>query len=161
MFLKGDIALIIGDNVSGKTTFAKYLASTKDINFIYIDFIHTPYSELDELYEKNKNITKTILFDNFIEMRNNARRMNLFKHNKNFTLIFVMNYLSDAYIKLCDIIYFAKNNLYVDIYFSKISKYYNDKNNFINKMNILRDYGFLCIDKDNKVKFEEELIKLD
>ena len=39
MFLRGDIVSIVGMHNTGKTTFAKYLASTLDKNFIYIDFI--------------------------------------------------------------------------------------------------------------------------
>jgi len=163
MILHGDIVSIIGINDSGKTTFAKYLASTLDKNFIYIDFIHTPYDELDDIYNKNKNINSVIIFDSYINMTNNMRRMNLFKHNKKFTIIFVLNYIERNIIKMSDSIYFAKNTdtYIIDSYYDVISKYYSNKNLFIQNMNKLRKYGFLCIDKDNKIDFKEELIKID
>lgn len=162
MFIATDICVIFGLNFSGKTTFAKYLASTLDKNFIYIDFIHTPYDIIDNIYETNKNNKHVIIFDNYIEIKTNMRRMNLFKHQRQFTLIFVLNYIEKTIMNISDVIYIAKNTeqYYIDIYFNLISKYYTNKNNFITKMNKLRNFGFICIDKDNKNKFEEELIKL-
>jgi uridine kinase len=77
MFLRGDIVSIIGMHNTGKTTFAKYLASTLDKNFIYIDFIHTSYDELEDLYNKNKSINCVIVFDNYVMMTNNMRTINL------------------------------------------------------------------------------------
>jgi hypothetical protein len=96
-------------------------------------------------------------------MTNNMRRMNLFKHNKKFSLIFVLNYIERTIIKMSDSIYFAKNTekFYIDIYYDLISKYYQNKKLFIENMNKLHNYGFICLDKDNKDKFEEELIKFD
>lgn len=163
MFLRGDLVSIIGMHYSGKTTFAKYLASTLDKNFIYIDFIHTSYDKLEDIYKMNKDINCVIIFDNYVNMTNNMRRMNLFKHNKKFSLIFVLNYIEKTLINMSDSIYFAKNTetFYIDIYYDLISKYYQNKNLFIENMNKLRNYGFICLDKDNKDKFEEELIKFD
>jgi len=163
MFLRGDIVSIVGMHNTGKTTFAKYLASTLDKNFIYIDFIHTSYDELEDLYNKNKSINCVIVFDNYVMMTNNMRRINLFKHNKKFTLIFVLNYIERPIIYMSDSIYFAKNTekTNIDTYYDLISKYYHNKNLFIENMNKLRNYGFICVDKDNKNKFNEELIKID
>ena len=78
MFIRGDIGLIIGIHNSGKTMFAKHLAKTLDKNYIYIDFIHTSYYDLDIIYENNKNTECVIVFDNFIELTTNMRRMDLF-----------------------------------------------------------------------------------
>ena len=89
------------------------------------------------------------------------RRMDLFIQNKKMTLIFVLNYISHYFIKKSDIIYFAKNLDFTDTYFDSIKTYYNDKIGFENNMKKLRDFGFLSIDKDNKVKHEEELIKIE
>jgi hypothetical protein len=163
MFMHGDIALIIGKNNSGKTIFSRYLASTLDPKYIYIDFIHTSYERLDEIYNTYNNQNKKIvlLFDNYIEMTKNMRRMNLFFYSNKFTLIFVMNYISHKMIKKSDVIYFSKDESSQHIYFNSISKYYKNKNKFITKMNKLRSYGFLSIDKDNKVKHKEELIKIN
>lgn len=161
MFLSGDIALIIGNNSSGKTIFARYLASTIDINYIYIDFIHTSYERLDEIYNKYNNKKKVVLvIDNYIELRKNIIRMKKFIFNNNFTIIFVMNYISHKIVNHADSIYFSKNDSTSDIYFNSIKKFYKNKNKFITNMKKLRPFGFLCIDKDNKIKFKEELIKI-
>lgn len=155
------ITTIIGTHNSGKTLFARYLAGTIDKNYIYIDFIHTSYSDLDMIYNNNKDKECVILFDNFIELTSNMRRMNLFIQNKKMTLLFVLNYVSHNFIRKSDIIYFGKNLNYIDVYYNSIKSYYNDKIEFENNMNKLRDYGFISIDKDNKVNHKEELIKID
>jgi len=160
MLIRGDITTIIGIHNSGKTIFAKYLASTIDKNYIYIDFIHTSYNDLDIIYNNNKDKECVILFDNFIELTTNMRRMSLFIENKKMTLLFVLNYVSHYFIKKSDIIYFAKNLNYIDVYYDSIKSYYNDKIEFENNMKNLRDYGFLSIDKDNKINHKEELIKI-
>lgn len=161
MLIRGDITTIIGTHNSGKTLFARYLASTIDKNYIYIDFIHTSYSDLDMIYNNNKDKECVILFDNFIELTSNMRRMNLFIQNKKMTLLFVLNYVSHYFIRKSDIIYFGKNLNYIDVYYNSIKSYYNDKIEFENNMKKLRDFGFISIDKDNKVNHIEELIKID
>jgi hypothetical protein len=138
------------------------LASTIDKKFIYLDFIHTPYSELDKLYEDNKDIDKTIIFDNYIDLISNSRRMNLFMQNRKFTIIFVVNYISKKIILKTDRIYFAKNKseCIINSYFNSIQKYYKNKKKFISSIKKIKNYGFICLDKDNRYKYEEELIEL-
>jgi ABC-type oligopeptide transport system ATPase subunit len=164
MFIRGDIISIIGVNNSGKTTLAKYLASTIDKKYIYIDFIHTSYTKLDEIYESNKNRKIVIIFDNYVEMTYNIRRMNLFTDNTNFTIIFVTNYICRKIINESNTVYFAKfiEKYMIDAYYNSIKKYYINKNKFINKINKLKQYGFLCLDKDNRYidQQEEEIIKI-
>jgi hypothetical protein len=75
-------------------------------------------------------------------------------------LIFVLNYVSQYFIKKSDIIYFAKNIEFIETYYNSIKLYYNDKDSFEKNMKKLRDFGFLSIDKDNKVNHKEELIKI-
>jgi len=165
MFIRGDIISIIGINNAGKTTLAKYLASTIDKKYIYIDFVHTSYIKLDDIYESNKNKNIVIIFDNYVEITHNSRRMNLFTDNRNFTIIFVANYICKKIIKESNSVYFAKNikNYMVDAYYNSIKKYYRNKNKFINKIKKLNSFGFLCIDKDNKYidQREEEIIKIE
>jgi ABC-type oligopeptide transport system ATPase subunit len=164
MFIRGDIISIIGVNDSHKTTLAKYLASTIDKKYIYIDFIHTSYDKLDEIYESNKNRKIVIIFDNYVEMTNNIRRMNLFTDNTNFTIIFVANYICKKIINESNSIYFAKSseNYMIEAYYNSIKKYYIHKNKFINKIQKLKTCGFLCLDKDNRYidQQEEEIIKI-
>jgi adenylate kinase family enzyme len=165
MLCYNDIAIIIGLANSGKTTYAKYLASTLDKNFIYIDYVHTSYIELDKLYNKlyNENMKKVIVFDNYVDMIHNARRMDLFIKNNKFTLIFVLNYISHRLISKADTIYFGKNDNtnIINSYFESIQKYYNNKNKFVLSINKLINYGFLCLDKDNMYKNEEEFIYIN
>jgi hypothetical protein len=166
MFVRGDIVCITGIHDSGKTTFAKYLAGTLDKNYIHIDFIHTPYEKLDEIYETYKDIQKVIIFDNYVELRNNVRRMQLFIDNNKLTLIFVLNYISKIMISKADILFFAKNNdtYILDSYYKHINKYFkNNKKKLYSHMKKLENFGFLCIDKDNKYKNnkEEEIIKIE
>lgn len=165
MLCYSDIAIIIGLANSGKTTYAKYLASTLDKNFIYIDYVHTSYIELDKLYDKlnNENIKKVIVFDNYVDMMHNVRRMDLFIKNNKFTLIFVLNYISHRLISKADTIYFGKNDNtnIIDSYYESIQQYYNNKNKFVLSINKLINYGFLCLDKDNMYKNEEEFIHIN
>ena len=95
-------------------------------------------------------------------MTKNMRRINLFCNNKNFTLIFVLNYVCKKLIDKADLIYFAKNrnNNIIDSYYNQIEKYYKNKTEFTNKIKKISDYGFICLDKDNKYKKEEEFIIL-
>lgn len=163
MFCRGDIVVVIGLCNTNKTTFAKYLANTLDNNFIYLDFIHTPYTDLDKIYENNKHNNCVIIFDNYIDLRSNMRRINLFTQNNKLTLIFVINYISTQIIKKADIIYFAKNTTknIIDSYYNSIKKYYKNKNKFISSIKRITDNGFICLDKDNKYKSDEEIIKIN
>ena len=167
MFVRGDIVCITGIHNSGKTTLAKYLASTLDKTYIHIDFIHTSYEKIDEIYDTYKDIQKVIIFDNYVELRNNIRRMQLFIDNNKFTLIFVLNYISKIMISKADLLLFAKNiDLdIIDTYYKYINKYCNNNNKkkFNMYMNKLRNFGFLCIDKDNKYRNnkEEEIVKIE
>jgi len=161
MLIRGDIAIIIGIDFSGKTTLAKYLASTIDKEYVYINFRNTSYNEIDIIYDNNKDKESVIIFDNFIELFTNMRRIDLFIQNKKMTIIFVLNYVSNYFIKKSDIIYFAKNLNFIDVYYDSIKSYYNNKIEFENNMKNLRDFGFLSIDKDNKINHKEELIKIE
>ena len=163
MFLRGDIVVIIGLPDTGKTTFAKHLASTLDNNFIYLDFIHTTYADLDKIYDENKHTRKIIIFDNYIELISNARRMNLFTQNNKFTLIFVINHISKNIIERSDIVYFAKNttDYIINSYYNSIQKYYKNKNKFVSSIKRIVDYGFVCLDKDNRYQNDEEIITVD
>lgn len=163
MFVRGDIAVIIGLPDTGKTTFAKHLANTLDKNFIYLDFIHTEYADLDKLYEENKDTNKVIIFDNYIDLMNNAGRMNLFTENNKLTLIFVVNYISKQIIEKADIVYFSKNTseYIINSYYNSIQKYYRNKNKFVSSIKRIVDYGFVCLDKDNRYQNDEEIIKLN
>ena len=166
MFTKTDIALIIGKKYTGKTTLAKTLAKTLatqlDNKYIYIDCIKTKDEHIEEIYYDNKNYNNTIIFDNYVESKNNIDLFNLFIHNNNFTIIFVVQYIITNKINKADVIYFAKEKYksIIDRYYNKIKSYDKNKNKFIDNMNKLKDYGFICIDKDKRDKKEELFMKI-
>jgi adenylate kinase family enzyme len=162
MFNKNDIALIIGKRNTGKTTLARTLAKQLDNNYIYIDCIKTKDEYIEKIYNDNRKYDTIIIFDNYVESTNNIDLINLFIYNNNFTIIFIIDYIITNKINRADVIYFAKekNKLIADRYFDKIKSYYKNKNKFVNNMNKLKDYGFLCIDKDKRDNNEEILMKI-
>jgi Cdc6-like AAA superfamily ATPase len=162
MFVKSDIALIIGKKNTGKTTLARTLAKQLDNNYIYIDCIKTKDEQIEEIYYDKKKYNNTIIFDNYVESKNNIDLINLFIHNNNFTIIFVVQYIISNKINKADVIYFAKEKYksIIDRYYDKIKSYYKNKNKFVDNMNKLKDYGFICIDKDKRDKKEELFMKI-
>lgn len=162
MFVKSDIALIIGKKNTGKTTLAKTLAKQLDNNYIYIDCIKTKDEQIEEIYYDKKKYNNTIIFDNYVESKNNIDLINLFIHNNNFTIIFVVQYIISNKINKADVIYFAKEKYksIIDRYYDKIKSYYKNKNKFVDNINKLKDYGFICIDKDKRDKKEELFMKI-
>ena len=76
MFVKSDIALIIGKKNTGKTTLAKTLAKQLDNNYIYIDCIKTKDEQIEEIYYDKKKYNNTIIFDNYVESKNNIDLIN-------------------------------------------------------------------------------------
>lgn len=166
MFLEGDIVCITGLHNTGKTLLARYLAKTINKNYIYIDFIHISYEKLDELYNTNKNTHIVIIFDNFVELKNNKNRMDLFFNNNKLTLIFVLNYISNFIISKADILFFSKINQknILNSYYKHIYKYCKiNKQNLYFNIHKLKKNGFLCVDKDNLYtnNVEEEIIKIE
>jgi hypothetical protein len=170
-FIKlGDSILIIGDNKSEKKLFAQSIAShikkqDKNVKIIYVDWCRTASFELEDIYSRNKNKKTIIIFDNYIEIKNKARFSHLFKYEKNFTMIFIMNYIYNPILKFADIIFFSKTtcNFNIDTICNKLSYILPNmninKNSIVNNMSRLKSNGFLYLNKFNKNLNKEYLIK--
>ena len=160
----GDICLILGKKCSGKTTVAKTIAKNLQFDFVYIDYTFVSKEYLFDFYEKNKNKNMVIVLDNYYIYRNNIQIDKLFKKNKNFTLIYVMQYIHLKILDSADIIYVAKETDYEQIKHthSRLKKYF--KNISIdwvtNAMEDLSGFGFLCFDKDKRFDKKELYLKI-
>ena len=49
----------------------------------------------------------------------------------------------------------------INSYYNSIQKYYKNKNKFTSLIKRIVDYGFVCLDKDNRYQNDEEIIKLN
>lgn len=160
----GDICVIIGKDKSGKTLLSKTLAKNLQIDFVYLDynFVNTYY--LYDFYDKNKNKNTVIIFDNYVKIKKNQKIDKLFKKNKKFTLIYVMNYINTFILDVCDIIYINKElNYDMNKHFYEKLKYYfkNFTLNWLtNGMEDLSKFGFLCFDKDRRFDIKEKYLKI-
>ena len=167
-FIKlGDIILITGGICTGKTTFAKCisknLSKDKNIKTIYIDWIKIGYNELESIYYKNKDMKTIIIIDNYIEIRTRLRFSDLFRYQKNFTLIYIMNHLSHHMLKFADVLFFAKTTIpfHIDAISNKLNMMSigTKKSYIMNKMNKLNTKGFLYLNKFDKKMNKEYYIK--
>lgn len=156
-----DIGLIIGKRGTGKSFLAKKLAKDLSIEYIYVNYFVSDNEYLEELYNKNKDKKTVIIFDNYFYYGKNIKIDKMFVHNKNFTIIYVMDYIVTHMIKIADILYISKESDY-----ETIQHYHNRlKDNFkkfcsldwlTNAMEELKDYGFVCFDKNNRLRNYEK-----
>jgi ABC-type glutathione transport system ATPase component len=160
----GDICVIIGRGKSGKTLLAKTLSKSLQSDFIYLDYNFVGTDYLYDFYDRNKNKNTVIVFDNYVKMKRNQSIDKLFKKNKKFTLIYVMNYIDTFILDLCDIIYLNKELNYDMIkHFHEKLKYYFKNISLdllTNGMEDLSEFGFLCFDKDRRFKIKEKYLKI-
>lgn len=159
----GDICVILGKSSSGKTTLAKLIAKNLQFDFIYIDYAFVSIDYLYDFYDKNKNKNILIILDNYI-YRNNVDIDKLFRSNKNFTLIYVTQYIHFKILNLTDIIYIAKETDYEQIkhIHFRLEKYFkNISLDWItNAMEDLSNYGFLSFYKDKRFDKKEFYLKI-
>lgn len=167
-FIKlGDVILITGGICTGKTTFANCISNNisknNNIKTIYINWIKMGNDELESIYYKNKDMKTIIIIDNYIEIRTRMRFSYLFKYQKNFTLIYIMNHLSHYMLKFADIIFFAKTiiPIHIDAICNKLNaiSIRTKKSHIMNKMNKLNTKGFLYLNKFDKKMNKEYYIK--
>jgi len=166
-FIKlGDVILITGGICTGKTTFANCISKniSREINIktIYINWIKMSHVELESIYNKNKDVKTIIIIDNYIEIRTRIRFADLFKYQKNFTLIYIMNHLSHQMLKFADILFFAKTTIpfHIDAICNKLNtlSFGTNKSYIMNKMNKLNTKGFLYLNKFDKKMNKEYYI---
>jgi len=160
----GDICVILGKKCSGKTTVAKTIAKNLQFDFVYIDYTFVNKDYLYDFYNRNKNKNMVIVIDNYYVYKNNTEIDKLFKSNKKFTLIYVMEYIHLKIFDHADIIYIAKEMDYEKIKHINYRLKYYFKNISLdwvtNAMEDLSNFGFLCFDKDKRFDKKELYLKI-
>jgi hypothetical protein len=160
----GDTCVILGKRKSGKTIVAKTIAKNIQFDFIYIDYTFVKTDYLYDFYEKNKNKNMVIVLDNYCVKRNNVEIDKLLKINKNFTLIYVMQYIHLKILDFVNTIYIAKETEYKQIkhIHFRLEKYFKNLSLdwITNAMEDLSNYGFLSFDKDKRFDKKEIYLKI-
>jgi len=164
MFNYDDISIILGTRMCGKTSIARKLAQNLSIDYYYFDYNIMDLNYLRDFYDLNKTKRTVIIFDNYFKMNKNKLVDALFRKNTNFAIIYVMNYIDKFMLKLSDSIYIAKELNYEanKHYYNNLKQYFTNCSIawIVNSMEDLKDYGFLCFDKELRHKKKEEYMKI-